>query len=103
MIGGKTIKEITMFENMIAGASAGLCYWIGTYPLDVIKGRMMAASESERRSWFQTARQIWREDGLRAFSKGIVPCAMRAVPACAVMFTTVDFVRLHMQDISVTA
>lgn len=31
--------------------------------------------------------------GFLELSKGLLPCAMRAIPACAAMFATVDYVR----------
>lgn len=34
---GKEVKDLSFGSAMMAGATAGLCYWVGTYPLDVVK------------------------------------------------------------------
>lgn len=116
------MKEITVAQNMVAGASAGLCYWVGTYPLDVIKvsvyikdfvslsceksyrpvgnpiqSRMQSAEFGQSKGWLATFQDVWRSGGFSAFRTGLLPCAMRAVPACATMFTTVDFIRNYFQ------
>lgn len=33
----KSVDKLTMPERLFAGACAGLCYWVGTFPLDAIK------------------------------------------------------------------
>ncbi|RYH15212.1 solute carrier family 25 protein [archaeon] len=87
-------KDLTLDRYFLAGAAAGLCYWVTTYPLDVIKARMQCASLGSRVTWLGTARQLCASPaGWRAFTTGIVPCAARAIPACSMMFTTVDLVR----------
>jgi len=34
---GIAIKDLSLTQRLLAGACAGLSYWIGTYPLDVVK------------------------------------------------------------------
>jgi hypothetical protein len=34
---GKSVSELELKDRLIAGACAGLCYWMGTFPLDVVK------------------------------------------------------------------
>jgi Mitochondrial carrier protein len=36
---GRTVADLTVPERMFSGACAGLCYWVGTFPLDAIKVR----------------------------------------------------------------
>ena len=55
--------------------------------------QFMSYKESRRKGWLKTAQLIYTERGYRGFARGITPCAMRAVPACASMFATVDIVR----------
>jgi solute carrier family 25 carnitine/acylcarnitine transporter 20/29 len=94
---GINVSELTVPQRLVAGASAGLCYWVGTYPLDVIKARNQAMKYAERQGWAATARSIYSEFGLRGFARGLAPCALRAIPACSIMFTTVDCVRETLQ------
>lgn len=85
-------KDLPLRQNLFAGACAGLCYWVGTYPLDVIKAKMQSNVASPV-GWVETARLLYRSEGLRAFSRGLLPCTLRSVPACGSMFATVDFIR----------
>jgi hypothetical protein len=55
---------------------------------------MQSAELGSHVSWWKTATNIYfSPKGLKAFTVGLLPCAMRAIPACSVMFTTVDLVR----------
>ena len=91
-----TAKDLSLGERLASGASAGMCYWVLTYPLDAIKGRMQGAQFEQRRGWLATARLIYEEHGLKGFRRGIVPCAARSLPACAALFTTMDLVRQQL-------
>jgi solute carrier family 25 carnitine/acylcarnitine transporter 20/29 len=90
---GIPVSEVSIGQNMIAGGCAGLCYWVGTFPLDVVKSRMQSADIQKNVSWLGTVHHVYRSGGLRAFRNGIVPCIMRAIPACGTMFTVVDYIR----------
>lgn len=90
---GTSVDKLDFHQRLVCGALAGLHYWVLTFPLDAVKARMMAVSYDQRRGWMDTARMMAREGGYRAFLRGLGPCAMRAAPACSVMFATVDIVR----------
>lgn len=90
---GIPVGEVSISQNLIAGGCAGLCYWVGTFPLDVVKARMQSADIQKKISWLGTVRHVYRSGGLRAFRNGIVPCVIRAIPACGTMFTVVDYIR----------
>jgi len=89
------VKDLALHQRLICGSSAGLCYWVLTYPLDAVKGRMQAA-EFGSAGWFGTIRAMVAEGGWRSFTKGLTPCALRAVPACAALFATVDIARDYL-------
>ena len=90
------IEQLQVHHKLIAGACAGMCYWIGTYPLDAIKGTSQSYKYAERLGWIGTVNKMWRDGGVGSFTRGFWPCAARSIPACAVMFTTVDLVREHL-------
>jgi hypothetical protein len=96
--GKSSHRELELWQNLVAGASAGLAYWLGFYPLDVIKTKMQNIDFTQRQSWWNTTTQIYRGGGLSAFARGVWPCAIRAIPACSFMFTTVDFIRNYATD-----
>ena len=94
-----------------------------TFPLDAIKATIQATPYEEQLSWIKTAQKMQQKciiyylqksiaysyiylihnilmnnttitiDGWRAFIRGLLPCALRAVPACSAMFATVDITR----------
>jgi solute carrier family 25 carnitine/acylcarnitine transporter 20/29 len=80
---------------VISGGSAGICYWLSCYPLDVIKNRMQAAPDTSPplyRGMADAARVIYTENGIRGFFKGFTPCALRAFPANASCFLAFEVV-----------
>lgn len=111
------VKDLRLSHRLVAGACAGLSYWVGTYPLDVIKvpptpphpppclplrlyllllyqARMQSVEYEQRVSWLQAVRLITSGPrGLWELRRGLLPCTLRSVPACAAMFATVDVVR----------
>ena len=34
---GCEVHQLGLRDRLLAGAAAGLSYWVGTYPLDVVK------------------------------------------------------------------
>lgn len=86
------VSQVSMGKKLFSGATAGVCYWTLTYPLDAIKGRAMGISFTERKSWIDIVRSMAFKD----FFTGIVPCTARAAVACSAMFFTVDVIRLRL-------
>jgi solute carrier family 25 carnitine/acylcarnitine transporter 20/29 len=65
------IKPPPRFIDAYAGAGAGLLGTLIGYPLDVIKGRMQAASGES--SMTSIVRTVYSGDGVKGFYKGVVP------------------------------
>ncbi|KAH9220927.1 mitochondrial carrier domain-containing protein [Leptodontidium sp. 2 PMI_412] len=78
--------------NFWAGGLSAQVFWITSYPSDVVKQRIMTdplaggLGDGERRfaNWRMAARTVYRENGVRGFWRGFVPCFLRAFPANAV-------------------
>ncbi|SCV71659.1 BQ2448_3247 [Microbotryum intermedium] len=68
--------------NFLAGGLSSNVFWIGAFPFDAVKNRLMTDSITKPRysSWMAAARQIWAEGGVRAVYRGFVPCLLRAFP-----------------------
>jgi solute carrier family 25 carnitine/acylcarnitine transporter 20/29 len=75
-----------------AGGFAGWAYWFAAFPFDVIKARMMSESNLSQRpknnndGFLGTANNIYQQHGLKGFTKGFLPCILRAFPANAAAF-----------------
>lgn len=89
--------DLLLSERLACGSAAGFCYWVGTCPLDTIKSRMMMQRLEDQRgkglTWRKTVRLMYKEGGIARFYQGVVPLALRSIPACGAMFATVDLVR----------
>ncbi|CAK0828104.1 unnamed protein product [Prorocentrum cordatum] len=100
----ETVKEAlgprcngSQMATVLAGGTAGVCFWLCTYPVDVVHTRLQTDHVDPRlrryRSALDCARQVHAEGGARAFVQGLCPCLLRAAPASAVMFCVVENTR----------
>mgnify|MGYP000297515155 CR=1 FL=1 len=97
---GVDVHDLRMPDRLIAGGIAGLCYWVGTCPFDVVKSQMMINSlEVSTLSWGQTVKVLYLEGGISRFYVGVAPSAMRSVPACGCMFAVFDVVKNFLESI----
>jgi len=73
--------------NFWAGGLSAQTFWLASFPLDVVKQRMMTdALDRDKRkykSWLDGWTSIWRQDGFKGYYRGFVPCVLRAFPANA--------------------
>jgi solute carrier family 25 (mitochondrial carnitine/acylcarnitine transporter), member 20/29 len=89
-----SVSDLPMSQKLTAGATAGLCYWTLCYPLDAVKGRIMAQSFKRRHNYIHVIKTMKPMD----FFWGIIPSAARGALACAAMFYTVDVVRIALSE-----
>jgi hypothetical protein len=107
---GTEAPQLALWQRLTAGASAGMCYWGLTYPLDTIKARQQvwpsspAAQPEVARGclccgqaaahgvgWADTARTLYLDGGLRAFwrsarsARAHLEPHRRARAACAIL------------------
>jgi solute carrier family 25 carnitine/acylcarnitine transporter 20/29 len=84
-LGKKTAKTLTFQESFITGGIAGIGAWVFAYPQDVVKTRLQVHNkEYKKAKWLPDGgfldcwREIYRENGVKGFFRGILPCFMRA-------------------------
>lgn len=78
--------------NFWAGGLSAQVFWLTSYPSDVVKQRIMTdplgggLNDGERKftSWKQAAVTVYKENGVRGYWRGFLPCFLRAFPANAV-------------------
>jgi len=85
-------EDIPAWKLMACGALAGQALWISSYPLDVVKSQVQSDQivGGRYRGALDAARQTWRRAGLRGFWTGITPTLLRALPASACTFASVE-------------
>jgi solute carrier family 25 carnitine/acylcarnitine transporter 20/29 len=73
--------------NFWAGGLSAQVFWITSYPSDVVKQRIMTDELGALRKfprWRDAVRAVYKENGLKGYWRGFVPCFLRAFPANAV-------------------
>lgn len=82
------------FEGFLLGGLAGGCSAYLTTPLDVIKTRLQVQGSTIRyNGWLDALRKIWLAEGLNGMFRGSVPRVIWYVPASALTFMAVEFLR----------
>ncbi|GAB4823648.1 hypothetical protein N2152v2_010694 [Parachlorella kessleri] len=79
----------------LCSASASIC----THPIDVVKTRLQVlstgASGQQLTAW-EVARQLWRQEGLRGFRRGLAARTMTMASGSAVSWSTYETVKRQL-------
>ncbi|KAI0443037.1 mitochondrial carrier [Xylaria telfairii] len=92
---------------LLSGGIAGVVSWVSIYPLDLIKTLVqkqppldMAAAPlsgtANRKGAAQLAKELYREKGMLAFSRGLGLCSLRAFVVNAVQWGVYEVAMLHL-------
>jgi len=76
-------EDIAASNTILYGAAAGYALWGVIYPIDVIKSRMQtdgftAAGGRRYNSTIDCIKQVWRSEGIGAFTRGLGPTLIRS-------------------------
>lgn len=85
--------DIPTWKLMSFGALAGEALWLASYPLDVVKSQFQGdkfGPAARYKGAIDAARQTWKTLGFRGFWVGLVPTLLRALPASACTFASVE-------------
>jgi solute carrier family 25, member 39/40 len=83
-----------LLVNFGAGALSGGVAAALTVPFDVAKTRYQISNNSQHISLSHTLLNIWKEEGMRGLTAGIVPRMIKVAPACAIMITSYEIGKL---------
>ncbi|KAF3326280.1 mitochondrial substrate carrier family protein E isoform X1 [Carex littledalei] len=82
------------FEGLVLGGLAGGLSAYLTTPLDVIKTRLQVQGSTIRyKGWLDAFMKIWADEGMHGLFRGSVPRIIWYIPASAVTFMAVEFLR----------
>ncbi|KAF7722040.1 hypothetical protein EC973_003762 [Apophysomyces ossiformis] len=94
-----TKKDLSALELMLGGAIGGMAYNASFFPVDVIKSQMQTDEElligSRKRTFLQTAREIYAGAGIRGFYRGCGITVIRSAPTSAIIFMTYELLSRH--------
>ncbi|ARF10338.1 mitochondrial carrier protein [Hokovirus HKV1] len=89
----KNIKELSIYNNIFAGALSGCLFWLAVFPLDVIKSNMQSDNLDKKyrkhNNIIHCAKNIYKNGGIHSFYRGLMPCLFRAIPANGLMLYVV--------------
>ncbi|KAK9116467.1 hypothetical protein Sjap_015414 [Stephania japonica] len=80
---------------LLGGLAGGLSAYLTT-PLDVIKTRLQIQGSVIRyNGWLDAICKVWRDEGAKGMFRGSVPRVIWYIPASALTFMAVEFLRDH--------
>lgn len=93
--GSGTKDDISGFERLLAGGTAGAIAQTAIYPMELIKTRLMTYVHAP--SLPTLSKQIWRQEGFRAFYRGLVPSLIGIVPYAGIDLATYESLKKQSQ------
>jgi ornithine carrier protein len=90
---------LPLWQQAIAGASAGMSYNFLFFPADTIKSRMQTVSVSStapRVKFWGEGLTIWRQYGLKGLYRGCGITVVRSAPSSAFIFIIFDFLKANL-------
>lgn len=90
---------LPLWQQAVAGASAGMMYNFLFFPADTVKSRMQTTPIGEgagpQRSFAGECRALWAQAGWRGFYRGCGITVLRSVPSSAFIFIVYDGLKKH--------
>ncbi|KAK4941161.1 Mitochondrial succinate-fumarate transporter [Elasticomyces elasticus] len=95
-------KNLPSWQTTIIGLISGAMGPFSNAPIDTIKTRLQKTPAEPGQTAIQRitliTRDMFRQEGPRAFYKGITPRVMRVAPGQAVTFTVYEYLKKHIED-----
>ncbi|XP_012244344.1 calcium-binding mitochondrial carrier protein SCaMC-2 isoform X1 [Bombus impatiens] len=79
-IKGDDVRELGLYERLMAGSLAGGISQSAIYPLEVLKTRFALRKTGEYSGLVDATKKIYRQGGLKSFYRGYVPNLMGIIP-----------------------
>ena len=90
---------LPLWQQVLAGASAGTSYSFLFFPADTVKSRMQTTPIGEsavNRSFAQETVALWHQAGLRGFYRGCGITVLRSAPSSAFIFIVFDGLKKYL-------
>ncbi|KAI1766182.1 mitochondrial carrier [Hypoxylon sp. FL1150] len=92
-------EALPLWQQAIAGASAGMSYNFLFFPADTIKSRMQTApvgGSGHHRTFWQEGKALWNQHGLRGLYRGCGITVLRSAPSSAFIFMVFDGLKRYL-------
>lgn len=94
-------KELPSYQTTVIGLISGAMGPFSNAPIDTIKTRLQRTPAEPGQSALgrivTIARDMFKQEGAKAFYKGITPRVMRVAPGQAVTFTVYEFLKEKLE------
>jgi solute carrier family 25 carnitine/acylcarnitine transporter 20/29 len=87
----KSDGSISPLAILFSGGMAGVANWVVAIPADVIKSRIQSATG--KTSMANVIGELYKQEGIKGFFRGLGPVMLRAFPANAACFLGVEMSR----------
>lgn len=90
---------LPLYQQMIAGAAAGISYNFLFYPADTIKSRMQTEHVGallpgqKRKTFWSVGRALWNQHGLKGMYRGCGITCARSAPSSALIFSIYEYLK----------
>ena len=88
---------LPLYQQMLAGATAGVSYNFIFFPADTIKSRMQTeevdTSRQVRKTFWVSGKALWQQQGIRGMYRGCGITVGRAAPSSAFIFAVYEGLR----------
>ncbi|KAI0465809.1 amino acid transporter arg-13 [Xylaria cf. heliscus] len=92
-------EALPLWQQAVAGATAGMSYNFLFFPADTVKSRMQTSpvgGTKQNRTFMQEGRALWNQHGLRGFYRGCGITVLRSAPSSAFIFMVFDGLKRHL-------
>ena len=95
-------SQLPVYQQMLAGAAAGVSYNFVLYPADTVKSRMQtedvfqSASDAKRRTFWMVGKSLWKQQGLAGMYRGCGITVARSAPSSAFIFSIYEGLRYYL-------
>jgi ornithine carrier protein len=92
------VEPLPLYQQMLAGASAGASYNFIFYPADTVKSRMQTEDIllSGKRSFWTVGTKLWQQQGLKGLYRGCGITVARSAPSSAFIFSIYEGLRRYV-------
>lgn len=92
------LAPLPLWQQAVAGASAGMSYNFLFFPADTIKSRMQTESTGKNMKFWDEGRALYRQYGLKGLYRGCGVTVLRSAPSSAFIFIIFDALkgRFHL-------